>query len=97
MAKGSNGVKAERATSLYHVYLITDSETDVLERLGSYQARNAEGAVKMFIEAEGQDGNDEIRAGVAAGTDTVAVIPERNITRVTADVEVKRTVKLRSA
>jgi hypothetical protein len=86
-AAASNG-KTPKAKSEYHVY---QEDGDALVHLGSYMGRNAEQSVAAFIES---GDHADVAEAVKSGEAALVVIPERNHTRVRAQVETKTRVKL---
>jgi hypothetical protein len=82
--------KAAPKVSKYHVY--QESDKGVLTPVSEVEARNAEHAVSSFIDAPGDFA--DLAAKVTAGTAGLTVVPERNLSRVKAEVETKTRVKL---
>ena len=88
----TNG-KAPKAKAKYHLYEV--GEGDVLSPVGVYEGRFAEQAVGAFIASPGD--HAELAEKVSKGDAKVAVVPDRNLTIVTATVETKTRVKLSAA
>lgn len=89
---GANGKKekAPQKVSKYHVY--SENGKGVLTPIGEFDARNAEHAVASFIETPGEHG--ELAEKVKIGEAGLTVVPERNLSRVKAQVETRTRVKL---
>jgi hypothetical protein len=86
--EGGEKQKREKKPALYHIY---DAEKLADARIGSYDAINAMGAIAAFIESGDQE---EIAEQVTNGNLVVAVVPERNQTVASAQVQTKTKVKL---
>lgn len=86
--EGEAPQKREKKPALYHIY---DAQKLAEARIGSYDAVNAMGAIASFIESGEQP---EIAEQVTNGSLIVAVVPERNQTVASAQVQTKTKVKL---
>lgn len=87
-ATAENG-KQPRRKAKYHIY---EDRENVLHPLGEFEGTFAENAVGAFIETPGE--HSELAEQVKKGDATLVVVPDRNLTRVTAQVETKTKVKL---
>lgn len=89
--KKAAGEKKQKAPSKYHLY--SEGSNGSLAVVGEFEGRNAEQAVGQFVNASNGD-HAELREKVKSGQATLVVVPDRNLTRVSATVETKTTVKL---
>lgn len=90
MAKQASEQAAKKAAK-YHLYV--EGDADHLAPLGQYEGKNAEAAVGVFL-AEKNGSHKAVRDRVRKGEQALVVVPDRNFTRVSAEVEVKERVKL---
>ena len=92
-AAETNG-KAPKAKAKYHLYQRQEDGT-LQPYLGQFEGRFAEQAVGAFIENPGE--HSALAEQVGKGEAKVAVVPDRNLTVVTATAETKTRVKLTAA
>ena len=90
-ATAEDNGKAPKAKAKYHLYQRQDDDS-LAPYLGQFEGRFAEQAVGAFIDTPGE--HAELAEKVGKGEATIAVVPDRNLTVVTATVETKTKVKL---
>jgi hypothetical protein len=79
-----------RGKALYHVF--NEDEDGTLKILGKYEGRNASEAIEAYIEDMREQHGTYDAQGI-----TFVVVPNRNLARVTADIQTKTKVKLSAA
>lgn len=91
----ADNAKKTKPLAQYHMFSV--DEKDVLTPVGTglYPAKTAEGAVTAFLLSPGSD--KVLARSVKEGTAAVVVVPDRNYTKVTAEVETRTKVKLKAA